>query len=168
MTNQTKRSPETDGPGTSRFAGGSANYLLRHLIGVATAIRASVGQEIEARGHGLTPATSQLVVNLPIDGLGMSELAARLRLTLQRTGQLVTTLEESGYVERVGDDHDGRAKRVIYTRRGRKLLNDIDATDAAVTREIASVLGERRFARLQRDLEMLDHAFNGSDDVLSL
>jgi DNA-binding MarR family transcriptional regulator len=168
MKNQAKRSSATDEQGPSRFAGGSASYLLRHLIGVATAIRASVGQEIETRGHDLTSATSQLIVNLPIDGLGMSELAARLRLTLQRTGQLVTTLEEFGYVERVGDEHDGRAKRVIYTRRGRKLLHDIDATDAAVTREIASVLGERRFARLQRDLEMLDHAFNGSDDVLSL
>jgi DNA-binding MarR family transcriptional regulator len=98
----------------------------------------------------------------------MSQLAERLRLTLQRTGQLVRTLEEFGYVERVTDERDGRAKRVVYTQRGRKLLQDIDAADATVTREIATHLGTRRLASLCRDLEALDDAFSGKDDVLTL
>jgi DNA-binding MarR family transcriptional regulator len=164
MTRPRKGGTQTE----ARFAGNSANYLLRHLMGVAIAIRAGVGEEIEAHGHDLTPATAQLVVNLPIDGLGMSELAARLRLTLQRTGQLVGNLEEFGYVERVADEEDGRAKRVVYTRRGRKLLEDIDAADASVIKQIAGILGERRLAHLCRDLEALDVAFNGEDDVLRL
>lgn len=151
-----------------RFAGASANYLLRHLIGVSNALRSSVGEEIESRGHHLKASTPQVIVNLPIDGLGLSELATRLRLTLQRTGQLVAQLEELGYVERVLDESDGRAKRVVYTERGRKLLQDIDAADASITKEVSSVLGEKRFARLCRDLETLDREINGPDDVLRL
>lgn len=151
-----------------RYAASSANYLLRHLVSSALAIRRNVGLEIQARGHDLSAATAQLVVNLPIDGLGMSELAARLRLTLQRTGQLVARLEELDYVERVADEHDGRAKRVVYTRRGRKLLEDIDEVDAAVTRDIAAHLGDRRLASLCRDLAALDAAITGEDDVLEL
>ncbi len=152
----------------SKYAGGSANYLVRHLHGVAIAIRGRFGEEIESRGHNLTTAMSHLIVNLPVSGLGMSDLAARLRLTLQRTGQLVGSLEEFGYIERIADENDGRAKRVVFTRRGRKLLRDIDATDIAVTKEIATVLGERRFEHLCRDLEALDRAINGPDDILDL
>ena len=151
-----------------RFAGSSANYLVRHLIGVANGIRVQYRGELEARGHELSHAMSQLVVNLPVDGLGMSELAGRLRLTLQRTGQLVSSLEDAGYLERIGDPDDRRAKRVVFTRRGRKLLEDIDEIDAAVTKEIASALGERSFARLCKDLEELDRAVNGPDGVLLL
>jgi DNA-binding MarR family transcriptional regulator len=153
---------------SSKYAGASANYLLRHLIGVAGAIRARVGRDIASHGHELPPPTSQLLVNLPVDGLGMSELAARLRLTLQRTGQLVGELEEFGYVERVADEHDGRAKRVVYTARGRKLLQDIDAADETITKQITTVLGATGLARLCRDLERLDRAFTGEDDVLHL
>ena len=151
-----------------RFAGSSANYLVRHLIGVTVALRRSFREELESQGHELSTAMSELVVNLPIDGLGMSDLAARLRLTLQRTGQVVASLEESGYVERITDENDGRAKRVAFTRRGRTLLEHIDATDASLTKGIGSVLGERRFARLCKDLEELDQAINGPDDVLNL
>jgi DNA-binding MarR family transcriptional regulator len=165
-TSAARRSQESTQ--ANRYAGSSANYLLRHLLGIALTIRRNVGHEIQARGHDLTPATAQLVLNLPVDGIGMSELAERLRLTLQRTGQLVGSLEEFGYVERVTDERDGRAKRVVYTRRGRKLLEDIDAADAAVTREIAAHLGTRRLASLCRDLEALDAAFRGEDDVLAL
>ena len=142
--------------------------LLRHLLGASTAIRARVGEEVASRGHQLTGATAQVMVSLPIEGLGMSDLAARLRLTLQRTGQLVSQLEELGYVERTADENDGRAKRVAYTARGRHLLEDIDATDMALTQEIAELLGKQRFARLCRDLEALDVALNGPDHVLRL
>ena len=151
-----------------RFAGGSANYMIRHLIGVATAVRAGFGQEVQARGHIFTPPMTQLIVNLPVDGLGMSELAARLRLTLQRTGQVVAQLEEAGYVQRVPDEHDGRAKRVVFTERGRKLVDDIDEVDRALTDELAKLLGKKRFERLCQDLEALDQAVTGDDDVLKL
>lgn len=152
----------------TRFAGGSANYMLRHLLGVATALRASFGEQIRARGHTFSPAVSQVIVNLPFDGLGMSELAGRLRLTLQRTGQLVDQLEQLDYVQRVADEHDRRAKRVVYTPRGLELLEDIDAVDRAVTSELAKLLGQQRFDRLCRDLETLDRAVTGADDVLQL
>ena len=104
----------------------TANGLLRHLIGAANAIRAEIGAEIVALGHEYSPAASHLVVNLPPEGLGMSELADRLRLTPQRTGQLVQNLESFGYVERVPAPEDGRARRVVFTDRGRELLADID------------------------------------------
>ena len=105
--------------------------MLRHLIGAANAIRAEMGAEIVALGHEYSPAASHLIVNLPPEGLGMSELADRLRLTPQRTGQLVQNLESFGYVERVPAPEDGRARRVVFTNRGASSLRTSTGSTSA-------------------------------------
>jgi DNA-binding MarR family transcriptional regulator len=87
--------------------------MSRHLMALATSARQRVRDRLSERGHELGPASTQVFPNLPREGLGMTELSARLRITLQRTGQLVQQLEEAGYVERVPDEKDGRAKRVV-------------------------------------------------------
>lgn len=137
--------------------------MSRHLIGLATAMRLRMRAGLLERGHELRPSTAQVIPNLPADGLRMTELAARLRLTLQRAGQLVAELEEVGYLERVPDPTDGRARRVVYTRRGRSLIRDIDE----ITRETMALFGEAlgadRFERLCALLAELDVAVNGAD-----
>jgi len=137
--------------------------MSRHLIGLATAMRLHMRAGLVARGHDLRPSTAQVIPNLPPSGLRMSELAARLRLTLQRAGQLVAELEEVGYLERVPDPSDGRAKRVIYTRRGRTLIRDIDEITRETTEHFAGEIGNDRFQRLCELLAELDVAVNGLD-----
>ena len=147
---------------------GDAHRMSRHLIGLSTAMRARVRVGLLDRGHDLSPSSTQVVPNLPEEGLGMSELAARLRLTLQRTGQLVQQLEDDGYVERTPDERDGRAKRVVYAKRGLELLRDIEEITGEIAAEFASILGTRRYEALCRDLEILDTAINGPDAALRL
>lgn len=142
--------------------------MLRHLIGAANAIRTEIGSEIVGLGHEYSPAASHLIVNLPPEGLGMSELADRLRLTPQRTGQLVQNLESFGYVERIPAPEDGRARRVVFTERGRELLADIDRIDERYTRILAERLGPDRFARLCEDAEFLDRAVRDDDELIDL
>ena len=93
----------------------------------------------------------------------MSDLAARLRLTFQRAGQLVGELEEVGYLERVPDPSDGRVKRVSYTRRGRTLIRDIDEITRETTGHFAAKIGDDRFRLLCELLAELDVAVNGVD-----
>ena len=137
--------------------------MSRHLIGLATAMRLRMRAGLVERGHDLRPSTAQVIPNLPPEGLRMSELAARLRLTLQRAGQLVAELEEVGYLERVPDPSDGRARRVIFTRRGRSLIRDIDEITRATTEQFAGEIGSDRFQLLCELLEELDVAVNGID-----
>lgn len=142
--------------------------MSRSLMALANSARQRVRDRLSERGHTLGPASTQVFPNLPREGLGMSELAARLRLTLQRTGQLVQQLEESGYLERVPDEHDGRAKRVVYSRKGRRLLADIDGAMDELSEELAAVVGKRRFDQLCGTLADLDHAIHGEDAPLRL
>lgn len=147
---------------------GDADQLARHLLALSTAIRDRIGAGLVARGHSLGPATTQVLPNLPLEGMGMTELASRLRLTLQRTGQLVQQLEQEGYVAREADALDGRAKRVVYTRRGKALVRDVGAVLARVSGELAGVIGDARFSRFTTDLAKLDTAVNGADAALLL
>jgi DNA-binding MarR family transcriptional regulator len=147
---------------------GHADRLARHLLALSTAIRDRTSAGLLAHGFTLGPATTQVLPNLPLEGLGLGELAGRLRLTLQRTGQLVQQLEDAGYVAREADPNDGRAKRVAYTRRGRALVADADAVLAAVSAELAAHLGEARFRSLCAALAQLDTALNGQDAALLL
>ena len=147
---------------------GDADRLARHLLALSTAIRDRISAGLEADGYALSAATTQVLPNLPLAGLGMSELANRLRLTLQRTGQLVQQLEDDGYVAREADALDGRAKRVVYTRRGRALMGDVDVVLARVSGELSALIGAGRFRRLCAELAELDTAINGQGAALLL
>jgi DNA-binding MarR family transcriptional regulator len=53
------------------------------------------------------------------EGMRATDLAAAAHVTKQSMGAVLDQLEERGYVERIDDPDDGRAKRVRLTRRGR-------------------------------------------------
>jgi DNA-binding MarR family transcriptional regulator len=59
-----------------------------------------------------------LLRHLEPDGVRSSVLGDRLGITKQAAGQLVSDLERVGYLERVPDPSDGRAKLVRMTDRG--------------------------------------------------
>ncbi|MFK7896829.1 MAG: MarR family winged helix-turn-helix transcriptional regulator [Myxococcota bacterium] len=139
------------------------DQMSRHLIGLSTAMRLQMRAGLLQRGHDLGASTAQVIPNLPAEGLRVSELAARLRLTLQRTGQLVNELEEVGYLERVVDPLDGRARRVIYAERGTQLVKDIEEITQEMTGRFSEALGAARFESLCALLAELDVAVNGVD-----
>ena len=125
-----------------------------------------MSEGLEKRGHELRPSTAQVIPNLPPEGLRMSELGMRLRLTAQRAGQLVSELEELGYLERVPDPDDGRARRVVFAARGRRLVRDIDEITQTITADFSAAIGARRFDQLCALLEDLDVAMHGEDAPL--
>ena len=136
--------------------------ISRSLVLVSSAVRLRISLGLRERGHDLTVAVTHIVTNLPPEGLRMSALAERAGLSLQRAGQLVAQLEADRYVQRVADIDDGRARRVVYTRRGERLLRDIDVMLEETNDLLAQVVGESRFEKLIEDLDKLDRALNSS------
>jgi DNA-binding MarR family transcriptional regulator len=53
------------------------------------------------------------------DGSRLTDLAERARMTKQSVGEVTSELERRGYLERVPDPSDGRAKIIRLTERGR-------------------------------------------------
>jgi DNA-binding MarR family transcriptional regulator len=76
-------------------------------------------------------------------------------MTKQSVGEVASDLEQRGYVERVPDPSDGRAKIIRLTERGRNaqaigrgLIDDIE-------REWAERFGAERIAALREALEIV-------------
>src|SRR5829696_5042580 len=57
----------------------------------------------------------QIFGNLGVDGVRLTDLAARAQLSLAATSELVNELQDLGYLERRPDPADGRAKRIFPT-----------------------------------------------------
>jgi DNA-binding MarR family transcriptional regulator len=142
--------------------------LVRELLGVALAVRKRVRRGLIARGHDLHPSHTAVIPNLPASGLRLTELAERLRVSVQRAGQLVQELERAGYVERTVDESDGRAKRVRYSARGRRLMQDVAQVNAELWGELAESFGEAQLERLAATIGALHRELVGPDAALLL
>ena len=142
--------------------------LVRELLGVALAVRRRVRRGLIERGHDLHPSHTAVIPNLPAGGLRLTELAERLRVSVQRAGQLVQELEDAGYVERVSDASDARAKLVRYSARGRRLMQDVAELDDELWRELAHSLGAAELERLAKTIGALHRQLVGPDAPLLL
>ena len=95
-------------------------------------------------------------------GTRLTALAESAGMSKQAMGQLVDDLERLGYVERVPDPADGRAKIVRLTRRGTLFMDDAADVVSGIWHGYASLLGKRELARLQDRLDhLLDRARAG-------
>jgi DNA-binding MarR family transcriptional regulator len=103
----------------------------------------------------------QIFGNLGVDGVRLTELAARAQLSLAATSELVNDLQHLGYLERRPDPADGRAKLIFPTRRGRQALDDAGDRVAEIEHHWSQLLGPDRFADTCRALQELLDALPG-------
>jgi DNA-binding MarR family transcriptional regulator len=90
-----------------------------------------------------------------LDGLRPSQLADNRGITKQSVNDLLGHLERHGYLERLPDAADGRARVIRLTSKGRRLQETIYDEAGAAELRIAEILGPRRFAQLHSCLELL-------------
>jgi len=120
---------------------------------------------LRSRGHvGLQPSHQVVFASLGTAGARLTALAERAGMTKQAMGQLVDDLESLGYVERIPDPADGRAKIVRLTPEGRAFLDDAADVISAIWSDYSELLGERELATLQARLgSLLERTRSGAD-----
>jgi len=82
-------------------------------------------------------------------------IAERAQVAKQTATALVDHLERAGYVERLPDPVDGRARLVRLSARGRKAIPVARAEERAIEQEWTQHLGARRMRQLREALELL-------------
>jgi DNA-binding MarR family transcriptional regulator len=104
------------------------------------AMESAVLAELRAHGHDLTISQARVFQRIGPQGSRPGELAAAAQLSKQTLGSIVDQLERAGYVERVPDPSDGRARLVSITDAGRELvelsLPVVRATEQAWARHL--------------------------------
>jgi DNA-binding MarR family transcriptional regulator len=89
------------------------------------------------------------------DGSRLTDLAEQAQVTKQSAGVLVDQLERLGYVRRVPDPADGRARLIVIEPRGRRAAELAIATAAEILSEWKAYLGTRNFTLLHQILDQL-------------
>jgi DNA-binding MarR family transcriptional regulator len=111
---------------------------------------------LEAAGFGdVRPAHFTVFQHMPPEGIRLTALAEAALLTKQSMGYLVDDLEALGYVERVPDPTDRRAKVVQLTARGRAVEDTVRVVIREMEEEWAARLGKEEYQHLTRLLRAL-------------
>lgn len=105
--------------------------------------------------HDVTPAQGRIAARIGPHGTRLSALAEQALVSKQTATALVDKLEGAGYVERVPDPADGRARLVRFTAKGEALFPLAREVEAEVEREWTTHLGGRRMRELRETLSRL-------------
>ena len=109
------------------------------------------------RGHpDVRPPHGSVFQFLDDTGTRVSVLAHRAQITKQSMAELVAHLERHGYVERVPDPGDRRAKLVRATPRGREVYAIARDVVAEIEQEWTRRLGKAKMDHLRGLLEELN------------
>ena len=109
--------------------------LVVQLRRITQSIVDELVERLHAAGYtDITAAHHPVFYNLDLLGTRLTDLAARAGMTHQAMGESVSSLVALGYLERVPDPVDRRARLVVLTPKGRKAVRraraevaDIDA-----------------------------------------
>ncbi len=131
--------------------------LVRLLLEGHRALAAELMTSLEERGYpDARPGHGAVFMNIDRrSGTRLTELARRARITKQGMMLIVDDLEQRGYVRRVPDPEDARAKVVRLTARGRRYVAEARRAVVALAARARRELGERRYESLRDSIEWL-------------
>lgn len=96
-----------------------------------------------------------LIRATPLEGARTTEIAEFAGMTKQAVGQLAMELEAAGYIVRMPDPTDGRAKLVRFANRGQQLLAALPQVLLSAESHIGVLIGDADFITLRRILRRL-------------
>ena len=139
---------------SSDFAHTSRTPMIRLLDVAFDEFSDELARRVDAAGYtDLRPGHGCVFGTIDPEGSRLTDLAERAAMTKQTVGEVTSDLEKLGYVERVPDPSDGRAKIIRLTQRGhaahaigRGLIDDIE-------RDWGERFGAERVAALRELLE---------------
>jgi DNA-binding MarR family transcriptional regulator len=142
----------------------------RHLLALAHAAADAFTEELHARladaGHpDVRPGHGCVIGNIDRDhGSRLTDVAACAGYTKQAVGEAATDLERLGYLERLPDPVDGRAKVLCLTDEGRKMRDTGFAIVADIEKRLARRHGRAAVDGMRALLEDMAAGFGGREE----
>lgn len=100
-------------------------------------------------------AHTTVLPHVDLEGTRLTELARRLGVTKQAAGQVVDELEEMGFLERVPDPNDARAKLVRFSKKGQKAMLEGLQVLGELEGEMRDRIGEAKMRTLHESLAVV-------------
>lgn len=103
---------------------------------------------LRRRHEPLTPAYYRLLALVPGGGARITDLAGPANMTKQALGQFIDVLMTHGYVTLQRSKNDGRARIVERTKKGDRLVHEVELIFDRLREHHRAVLGARRADQL--------------------
>ncbi len=97
----------------------------------------------------------QLLPFLLLGARRTSEIAVLANITKQAAGQLANELEAFGYIKRVPDPDDRRAKRIQFTERGQEMARNVPEIISDSEKFLEQIVGHQEFAAFKNTIKMM-------------
>ena len=110
---------------------------------------------VAAAGHPVRTAHAAVFGNIDSEGTRLTTLADRAGMTAQAMGELVDDLVAKGYLTRVADPGDRRAKLITLTDRGYQGIQAAYDTIAGIEDDLEALLGRPALLDLRRALRRI-------------
>ena len=118
-------------------------------------MEAAVLAALKEHGHDIPLNQARVFQRIAPGGSRLAELAEAAQMSKQTVGSIVDQLERSGYVRRVPDPTDARAKLVTVTAKGHELVELSLPVVRAMEAGWAAHLGAARTRQLREALTAL-------------
>jgi len=116
----------------------------------------------------LRVAHTHLFPHIDLAGTRLTDLAAKLGLTKQAVGQLVSELVDMGFLEKRPDPSDGRAKLIHFSKQGKESMFNGLALLGELEDNLRTRVGRRKMGQLHQALLALEVELVKEDTVREL
>jgi len=130
----------------------NTTYLVERA---AARLESQITSGVASAGHPIRVAHSAVFVNIDREGTRLTQLAERALMTPQAMSQLVDDLAQRGYLERVPDPSDRRAKLIVLTDLGFEALQAAFDTIIRIETALELELGRAGLLQLRDALRLI-------------
>ena len=128
--------------------------FARHLLGVTLYLQTEIMDSL-TNGHGhanLRLGYEPYITLIGPDGNRLSSIADTLQITRQAANQAANQIEAAGYIQRLPDPEDGRAKILALTGQGRQLRKHGTGEMTRLQQQFQELVGNEALKRLIKTL----------------
>lgn len=118
-------------------------------------LEARILRAVQEAGHPISLAQARMAQRINDQGSRLTQLAESAQVTKPTALYLVDQLQDGGYVQRVPDPTDARARLIRFTSRGRAVIALARAAQHEVEDEWLAHLGRKRTDALMDTLTRL-------------
>jgi DNA-binding MarR family transcriptional regulator len=131
--------------------------LVELIEAVWRRVKAELADDPIPEAPDLRPSQLRVLARTPLDGIRGTDLAARTQMTAQALGTIVDVLEHAGYLERVPDTLDRRAKLIQPTAKGRIVHRKAHRKLEQLEQCWRAEIGDHHWRQLRSTLRTLAH-----------
>lgn len=103
----------------------------------------------------ITVADSEVLVEIGAEGRSLVQIAQARRVSKQAIQGQVRSLVDRGYLAVHPDPHDARAKRVLHTDKGMRLVTELVGVKQSLHAEVLEMLGAEQQELLRANLSLI-------------